>query len=521
MRRRDVLRLGLSGGAAGAAAAISACAPPSTGPPTLFPQGVASGLHSAGEVVLWTRANPAVAGETATLRWEVAEDDGFGPVVASGPVTAAAASDHTVKVLVGGLSPDRSYWYRFRHTAGDSPVGRARTLPAPGATTGSLRLAFASCQAYNAGWYTSWRDIASRDLDAVLFLGDYIYESFSINLLGLVRTGDPTAEAKTLEDYRAKYRVYKGDPDLQAAHAAHPFVPIWDDHEIVNDYDRRIFTEEPARATAAYRAWFEYQPVWPIAGTRIHRDLPWGSVGHVFMLDGRQYRDAHRSSALPVGEAELTSFEAAVGRTMLGDAQRQWLLDGLAGAQVGATWKVIGNPVMIAPLRSVDLDTPEARALDPDLPRHAGKYTNSGFDSWDGFVWERDLLLAHLADRSIDNTVFVTGDYHSFWQATLTPDFDDPAAPVVANEFAAGAISSGGGAINENYLFGNAAWGPYQPGFNYIDGLRNGYGLLEATPDELVVTYLAHSALSRYSRPTPTARFTLTPGDPLPAVEVL
>jgi alkaline phosphatase D len=519
VQRRDVLRLGVGGGAAGALAAFTACAP--TSPASrVFAEGVASGLHSDTEVVLWTRVSPERAGGDFTVGWEVATDQGFSDVVASGASTASAATDHIVKVLVGGLGADQSYWYRFIHPAEGSPVGRARTMPAPGAATSSLKLAFASCQSFNSGWYTSWRDIAGRDLDAVLFLGDYIYEAFSINLLGAVRTGDPSAEARTLADYRAKYRIYRSDPDLRAAHAAHPFVPIWDDHEIVNDYDKDIFVSEPARAAAAYQAWFEYQPVWPISGTRIYRNLPWGSVGSIFMLDGRQYRDVHRPGAPLFGDRELTSFEAQVGRSLLGADQRQWLLDGLTAAEGSSTWKVIGNPVMISPIRTVDLDTPEARAADPSLPKHAGRYSNSGFDSWDGFVWERDLVLSHLADNSIDNTVFVTGDYHSFWQHTLTPDFDDETAPKVANEFAAGAISSAGGAVNENYMFVNAAWGPYEPGFNYIDGLRNGFGLLEANPSEMVVSYFAHSALSKYDLPVESARFTLAAGDPVPTTQV-
>ncbi|MEZ5237991.1 MAG: alkaline phosphatase D family protein [Microthrixaceae bacterium] len=198
-----------------------------------------------------------------------------------------------------------------------------------------------------------------------------------MNLLGAARSGDTLAEATTLEDYRAKYRIYKADPDLGAAHAAHPFVPIWDDHEIVNDYDRRIFTEDPQRAEAAYRAWFEYQPIWPISGTRIHRDLHWGDLGHVFMLDGRQYRDAHRDDSLLVGAAPITEHETAIGRTLLGDAQRQWLLDGLkARPPAISTWKVIGNPVMIA-AQGARPRHPELRASDPDYLKHAGFYTNN------------------------------------------------------------------------------------------------------------------------------------------------
>lgn len=514
--RRGLLRLGAGGSLAAAAAGlVSACAPePGVPPDRVFAQGIASGLHSSDQVVLWTRTAPEIAGTDLSLRWEVATDDSFGTVVASGSTAADPAADHTVKVLVGGLQPDRSYWYRFRHSAEDSPVGRARTLPGPGASVSSMRFAYGSCQSYNSGYYAAWRSVAAQDVDAVLFLGDYIYESMAINLLGAARDGDLLKTATTLEDYRAKYRIYKTDPDLRAAHEAHPFVPVWDDHEFFNDCDRRMFTEEPRRAAAAIQAWFEYQPVWPISGPRIYRDLPWGDLGHVFMLDGRQYRDPHRSDSLPVGAMPITEYETAVGRTLLGDAQRQWLLDGLSSAAATSVWKVIGNPVMIAPLRVLDLDIPEVRDCNPGYLKHAGFYTNSAFDSWDGFVWEREVVLSHLASNGIGNTVFVTGDYHSFWQAGLQPDFDDEASPLVANEFVTGAISSGGGAVNENAIFGKAEYGPWQPRFNFIDGIHNGYGLLEATPSEMTVTFMANTAKWRGELPRATARFTLEPGNP-------
>ena len=418
-------------------------------------------------------------------------------------------------MLVGGLAPDQSYWYRFVAPSAASAVGRARTLPVAGSSVSQLRLAYASCQCYANGYYTAWRQIATQPVDAVLFLGDYIYESALIQLLRTVRE-EGVAEARTLEDYRAKYRLYKTDPDLQAAHAAHPFVTVWDDHEIVNDYDASVFTTDPGRASAAYQAWFEYQPVWPISGNRIYRDLPWGDLGQLFMLDTRQYRGGHRPGAPLYGVRELTAYEAAAGRTILGADQRSWLTNGLSAAQAaGTTWKIIGNQVMIAPLRVTDLDTPEARAADPSLPVHAGIYTNANFDSWDGFGWERDLLLSHLDTAGIQNTLFVTGDYHSFWQAPLTTDFDDPAAPMVANEFAAGAISSAGGAQNENVLYGDAANAPLTPGFNYIDGIRNGYGLIEATASELNVTYYANDAASSTQLPQATVRFTLDAGNPV------
>ena len=522
MHRRDVLRLGAGAFGAGAVGLATAgcAAPEGPAPTTPFSSGIASGLHSPTQVVLWTRVDPRVAGP-ATVTWEVGDDPAFSSVVASGTAAASPAADSTVKVLVGGLDPDRSYWYRFTTPSAASPVGRARTMPVAGASVASMRFAYSSCQCYANGFYTAWRQVATQPVDAVLFLGDYIYESALIQLLRTVRE-EGVEEAKTLDAYRAKYRLYKSDDDLQSMHAAHPFVPVWDDHEIANDYDSTIFTTDPVRAAAAYQAWFEYQPVWPVDGNRIYRDLPWGDLGHLFMLDTRQYRGAHRPGAPLFGLRELTSFEADPSRTILGADQRTWLTPGLAAAQAAGTpWKIIGNQVMITPLRVADLDTPEARAADPGLPLHAGYYTNANFDSWDGFVAERDHLLGYLDTAGIENTLFLTGDYHSFWQAGLTTDYDDPGAPLVANEFAAGAISSAGGAQNENVLYGGPQNAPFSPGVNYVDGIRNGWGLVEATPSALDVTYYAGDAASSTALPQPSVRFALDAGDPVVSQQLL
>ena len=513
MDRRSFLKFSAGGvGAAAIAPLAAACAPPAAPPTSLFSLGIASGLHSASEVVLWTRADPTFDASVTSVNWEVAPDAGFSSIISSGSVPVSAASDFTAKVLVGSLPADTSVWYRFSSGAITSAVGRARTLPAPGSSQASLKLAFTSCQAYACGYYAAWRHIAAQPIDAIVFLGDYIYESATIQLLGRVRD-EPTDEALGLPGYRSKYRLYKSDPDLQAAHAAHPFVPIWDDHEVANDYDSTWLVNRPQRVAEAYQAWFEYQPVMPITGNQIYRSLQWGDLGELFLLDTRQYRGAHRSGAPLIGTRDLTDFEADPSRTILGPAQKSWLLGGLSRAQgAGRTWKLIGNQVMIAPIREVDLDTPAARAADPLLPVHAGTYSNANFDSWDGFPVERDALLSYIGTNGIQNTAFLTGDYHSFWQAALTPDFDAVSPPVVANEFTAGAISSAGGALTENILYGGAPG--TTPPFSYVDTIRNGYGLVECTPSQMVVTYYANNAAVSNVLPTATVKFTLTPGNP-------
>jgi len=205
---------------------------------------------------------------------------------------------------------------------------------------------------------------------------------------------------------------------------------------------------------------------------------------------------------------------------MMGAAQKAWFLGGLADAQAdGIPWKLVGNPTMIAPIRVIDLDTPENRAADPNLIKHAGFYTNANFDSWDGFPAERDEVLSALHTGGIENVSFLSGDYHSFWQAELSTDFDDPSAAIVANDFATGAISSAGGAFAENALYGGAP--TTSPGFNYIDTTSHGYGLVEVSHTELVVTYLAFNAQYSSATPQPAVSFTLTPGDPHPTKQLL
>lgn len=518
--RRQFLQAG--GGVLGAAAvgSLAACAP--TPPPVtgVFGQGVASGLHSTTEVVLWTRVDPGAAPSVSSVGWELATSPSFATVVASGTAPVGPVTDGCVKVLVGGLAPDTSYWFRFGTGSETSPVGRARTLPAPDAAPAGLRLAFGSCQSFAGGYYGAWRDLATRDLDAVVFLGDYIYEAVAIQLLRRVRD-EPLGTDRTLDDYRARYRWYRSDPDLQAAHAAHPLVPIWDDHEVSNDYDRTIFGTDPDRVAAAYRAWFEYMPVWPTSATRIHRSLRWGQLADLFLLDGRQYRDEHVGEPILglLGLEVMTGDLQAVGRSLLGADQRQWLLDGLDAAQAdGVRWKLVGNPVMIAPIRLVDLDTPEFRALDPDLPRHAGLYL--GTDSWDGFGWERDLILAHLNNAGIRDVAFLTGDQHAFMAAPLSTDFDDPAAPLVAYEYTGGSITSPSG-ITENALAGGSGAFVTAPAFDYMELRENGYGTVELTDDQMTVTFHQVVPTAADLLPVPRVRFTATPGTVQPAITML
>jgi alkaline phosphatase D len=421
-----------------------------------------------------------------------------------------------VKVLVEGLDAGATYWYRFVVDSLVSPAGRTRTPHRDSGAAQQVRLAVASCQSYTAGFYPAWRAIAAADLDGVVFLGDYIYESGGSGPTAVRADG---ATANDLASYRAKYRLYRSDPDLRAAHAAHGFAPIWDDHELVNNCSSATLVEDPERARAAYRAWWEYQPVWPIDGDRIHRRLRWGDLVDLTLLDTRQYRDPEITDAAgnaflagPTLDPPLSGVHAPE-RTLLGAAQRDWLLEGLGRAQQdGVRWKLIGNQVMISPIRLLDLDEPGLRALRPDLPEHAGVYVN--FDDWSGFMAERDRVTEHLRDERISHVAFLTGDIHSFWQSDVLGDIDEPNSPVVAQEFVCGSISSRGlevlgplaGSV-EDILRG------LRPGFRHVDLQRRGYGLVECTPSGASVEFRTVDALAPRSAERRRVRFDWTLGD--------
>jgi alkaline phosphatase D len=518
MDRRALLRGGAVGVGSAALGGLLGCAPappPRPGEdPGPFDCGVASGLHAPGAAVLWTRFAPA-ADQPVELTWRVGADPELTSVIASGGVVASPDTDGCAKVLATGLPAGATLWYRFDVDGVRSPVGRTKVLPGPGSSPQRVRLAVASCQNYMMGWFSAWRAIAGEELDAVVHLGDYIYES-GRDLGPLMVRADTVGDALDLAGYRAKYRLYRSDPDLRAAHAAHAFAPVWDDHEFVNDYNRLTLLEQPERAAAAYRAWFEYQPVWRIDGDRIHRRLRWGRTVELSLIDTRQHRDpqvldaAGRSTLFGSTTEGPLSAVHDPARSILGASQRDWFLDGLAAAEdEGVRWKLVANQVMISPIRMLDLDEPGIREVFPDLPRHAGVYLN--FDDWDGYQHERDLLLEHLRVAPVRNVGFLTGDIHSFWQAGIRADIDDDRSPVVAQEYVCGSISSRG----VDYAGSLAADAArlvrgFRPGFRYTDFVRRGYGVVECGTGDAAVEFRTVNALSRSERaatPVRRARF--------------
>ncbi len=449
-------------------------------PANLFTLGVASGYPLPTGVALWTRLAPAptVPGggmprEAIAVEWEVASDERMSQIVQRGRAAAALEWAHAVHVEVDGLEPGRWYWYRFRAGGEVSPTGRTRTAPPANARVDRLRFAFTSCQHYEQGYFNAYRHMVADDLDLILCLGDYIYES-SWGRDHVRKHGAP--EPHTLDDYRSRHALYKGDPDLQAAHAAYPWLVTWDDHEVSNDYaDDRSETLHPRewflkRRAAAYRAYFEHMPLRrqmvPFGPEmRLYYRAAFGDLAQFHVLDDRQYR-SHQPCA-PPGRGGSTVVEDCADRlspqlTMLGATQEQWLATGLERSR--ARWNVLAQQTLMA-----------------QIDRKPGPGQQFWTDGWDGYPAARRRLLESIGQRKPGNPVVIGGDVHSFWVTDLKPDFDDPGSPIVATEFAGTSITSQFGRSPElvNALLAD------NPHIRLADGTRRGYVRIEVTRERL------------------------------------
>ena len=455
-----------------------------------FELGVASGEPAADGVVLWTRllALPGDPAAAFPVRWEVASDDGFRSVVRSGEAAALAELGHSVHVEVDGLDPERDYWYRFHAAGATSPAGRTRTAPAPGAMPDRFDFVFVSCQHYERGWYTGFRHMAAESPSLVIHLGDYIYESGPGLRNDLVRRHD-TEEPRTLEAYRARYALYKRDPDLQAAHAAAPWVFTPDDHEVDNDWAGIHNTEAMARdaflarRTAAFQALYEHFPLRRASlptgpDAQLYRRLDFGSLMRLHVLDTRQYRTlqpcgGRRQPPCPEQHAESA--------TILGASQADWLLDGLD--QSSARYNVLANQVFMARL----LEGTETLTLP--------------MDKWDGYPADRARLMTFLHDRRPSNPIVLTGDLHTNWVNDLKLDFDRPASPIVGTEFAGTSISSSGDGVDTGPQGENAM--SHNPHIKFFNAQR-GYVRCRLTPQRLRTDFRVMPYVTRPNAPIAT-----------------
>ncbi len=463
----------------------------------VFPQGVASGDPRPDRVVLWTRVEPAGAGRADTddieVEFVVARDAALADVVARGTLTASASADHTVRLVPTGLAAGTRYYYRFAVAGTTTQVGRTRTAPASDADVPVL-FAMTACQDFIGRYYHAWRALLEEqaDLDFVLFLGDYVYESVNDKRFQAAPSPDRRVElpdgidvspsqdgsrrvAATLADYRTLYKTYRSDALLKEVHRRWPFILTWDDHEFSDDCWQdhatyfneldpvtKTFTDEKdtARRNAADRAFFEFLPIDvrydPNAAfpndIQIYRQLGWGKHVDLFMTDERYYRSDHvipeGPPNLAVGKPTANSsvgsryfvrrdgfdpIEAAVKPTMLGATQKAWLVQSISASK--ATWKVWGNEVQMYEM-AANLGTL------PFVPSFLGYTAYVSTDQWDGYRSERREILGALQSAGVENLLVCTGDIHSFWAAELHVDFSAPSPKPIGVEYVTAGISS-------------------------------------------------------------------------------
>lgn len=483
--RRTALRTGLAVGSAvlvpgavlldqrpSAAAVI-----PRSDPFTL---GVASGDPEPDGFVIWTRLalEPLAAdglggmpSSTFQVNWQVAADERFENVVKAGVTSAAPGWAHSVHVEVAGLRPGREYWYRFRVGPHLSAAGRALTTPALGSSPASLHLAFASCSNYPAGLFTAYGALAAERPDVILHLGDYQYEGGGTGI-GRTHAGP---ETKRLAGYRQRQAQYKTDLDLQAAHAAAPWLVVWDDHEVDNNYADEVAArpvEQPGfveRRAAAYRAYYENMPLRRRSvpagpDLDLYRRSVWGDLANLHMMDTRQYRS---DQACGDGYKNCADADDPT-RSLPGLEQEKWLLDGFRDSR--ARWDILGQQVFFG-----------RRDNDPTAA------TTVSMDAWDGYRASRQRITQGWVDAQVRNPVVLTGDVHAHWASDLYLDYDEAASTKpVGSELITSSITSGGNGYDE--ADGTHPWAAWNPNLRFWTNLR-GYVSTTITRTELTARY--------------------------------
>ncbi|MDM5337483.1 alkaline phosphatase [Fictibacillus enclensis] len=406
-----------------------------------FTLGVASGDPLSDGVVLWTRLAPdplnggGMKRQAVPVRWEIAKDERFRHIVQKGTELARPDLGHSVHVEVAGLKPNHVYYYRFKSGYELSPVGRTKTLPAPGSSVKELKFAFASCQQYEHGFYTAYKHMAEEDLDLVFHLGDYIYEygpNEYVAATGNVRTHS-SAEIMSLNDYRNRHAQYRSDANLKAAHAAFPWVVTWDDHEVENNYANNIPEKGQSpeafiiRRAAAYQAYYEHMPLRKSSlpngpDMQLYRHFDYGNLASFNVLDTRQFRSdqANGDGNKPPSKESLDP-----SRTLMGQEQEQWLFNNLSASK--AHWNVMAQQIFFS---QWNFGTKAAPVY--------------SMDSWDGYPAQRQRVLDFVKSKNLNNLIVLTGDVHANWANNLLTNFDDPKSKVFGVEFVGTSITSGG-----------------------------------------------------------------------------
>lgn len=452
-----------------------------------FASGIASGDPTSSGVVLWTR----LLGEgdwirsAVNVRWELASDEAFTKDVKRGRVRATPEQGHTVHVEVEGLKPAREYWYRFLVDGAESPKGRTKTAPAGPADR--LRFAFASCQHFETGYYTAYSHMVKEDLDLIVHLGDYIYE-------GKAGAPSPTRvrfhtgnEIVSLNDYRARYALYRTDEHLQEAHRLFPWVVTWDDHEVDNNYagdipeDKQTRQDFLERRANAYQAYYENMPLRRSSlpqgsQLKLYRQLSYGSIASFHVVDTRQYRTDQ-----PCGDGTKPACAGVSdpNATMLGAAQENWLTQGMSTSK--AKWNIMCNQTMIA---KVDRDN--------------GPGETFPMDQWAAYDVARRRLMKYFAEAKPSNPIVVTGDVHANWVCDLQADPAKPKDPIVATEFVGTSITSNGD--GQEVLPSVAKFLGDNPQVKFYNAQR-GYVSCTLSPSKFVADYKVVDQVTVKDRP--------------------
>ncbi len=488
----------------------------------IFPQSVASGDPQPHGITLWTRIVSPEPG-LIEVGFEISADPEFNEIALRGVAQTDSSKDYTLKVNLNSphLQPFTTYYYRFIYQATASTRGRFKTLPSANAEVNQVRFAYVSCQDYTNGYYNSHRFLAEEEIDFVVFLGDYIYESvgditFQRGIRSLqLPSGQPVAT--TLEDYRFLYQTYKSDPDLQKLRESFAFISIWDDHEFAGDNFGTNTPEQfpfhkPKLRQWANQAWAEYTPTsipfqadeHPLAALQIYRTFKVGNLLELIMTDERLYRDGPPLEKL---EGQYLKQERYMtpdsperndpNRSMLGNTQRQWFCDTILDSS--ATWKIWGNEVM----------TMQLKYLSEFATKFAGKSTPDLFvslDQWDGYPVERSFLFSKIKEAGVKNFVTITGDFHTFVTGYQKVNFDDPQDQPIGVEFLVGSTASSNFAETYNPSSKELTHPPIDvmtqmladsnPHIQYFNSTTHGYNLVEVTPEAFTCTLKAVSNIT-------------------------
>ncbi len=497
MNRRELIQKTLAGfGALSLPISLTACgddADSNTQPTTQvqFLHGVASGDPLQTQIIIWTRVTPSDSSTRLEVQWDVAKDADFKHITATGKVLTTAAQDFTVKVDVTGLAAGQVYFYRFKSASTYSTTGQTKTLATQ---VQSVQFAVCSCSNYPAGYFHVYKEIAKQDVDVVIHLGDYIYEygmggyaTEEAVEMGRALADDNSLEIIRLDDYRKRYALYRLDPDLQAAHQRHPFIVIWDDHELANDAwekgaeNHQSDTEGDflERKLAALAAYFEWMPIRPIDDQhiKIYRQFDFGTLVQLTMLDTRiiarnvqlDYANYMTATGLDIAKFQADLINPA--RTLMGVEQRNWLLQKLQ--QSTATWNVLGQQILMSKmfvpaellmsLAEITAGNPSPETLskittqitellkikarmdagDPTVsPEEKARLAVTApynLDAWDGYFAEREILYGTLAQLK-KKVVVLAGDTHNAWAS----DLSSKDGVLVGVELATSSVSSPG-----------------------------------------------------------------------------